>query len=112
MSNYTINFFGWNNEPGHDKVWGYITVGDGSGAKLYNFWGARGRKIAFKEYPPGWDSVHELRKLARKKAERGYREIPVDQIDAVVEGFRETFEKQFTVVKLFNKFRGRQVASG
>lgn len=110
MSNYTINFFGHNNEPGHDKVWGYITVGDGSSAKLYNFWGARGRKIAFKEYPQGWDSLNELRKLARKKEDRGYRSIPVSQIDIIVEGFSESFEKQFAITKLFNNFRGKQAA--
>lgn len=111
MSNYQINFFGWNNSPGHDKVWGYITVGEGPNAALYNFWGARGRKIAFKAFKPGWDSAHELKKLARKKQDGGYRPISEDQIESVIEGFTEAFEKQFAITKLFNNFRGKAATS-
>jgi len=105
---YEINYFGWNHTDGHDKVWGYVTIGDGVGAELYNFWGARGKKLSFKKYPSNYDSVIELKKLAQKKSDKGYREISVMKIETVVDGFIETFEKQLTLAKLFGNFRGKK----
>jgi predicted DNA-binding WGR domain protein len=111
VSNYEIKTFLWNNEPGHDKVWGYFAVGDGTSARLYNFWGARGRKLSFKEFPQEWDSMHELKTLARKKQGKGYREIPINDIETVVDGFLDEFELQFVKTKLFNNFRGRRASA-
>lgn len=107
---YAINFFGWNNTDNHDKVWGYVTIGEGSSAELYNFWGKRGKRLAFKKYPTGYASAQELRKLAEKKEDKGYRPYPVASIENVCEGFIEQFEKELTLAKLFNNFRGRQIA--
>jgi predicted DNA-binding WGR domain protein len=109
---YAINFFGWNNTEGHDKVWGYVTIGEGSTAELYNFWGKRGKRLAFKKFPTGYGSAFELSKLSKKKAEKGYQEYSVAEIDKVCEGFIDQFEKELTLAKLFDNFRGRPVEGG
>ena len=105
---YKINYFGWNNEPGHDKVWGYLTIGEGVTAELFNFWGARGKKLSFKKHETNYFSVDELRRLAQKKTGKGYREIPTGDIETVVEGFHEQLELQLTLAKLFENYRGKK----
>jgi hypothetical protein len=125
---YKINYFGWNTEQDgptkHDKIWGYVTVGgedDGAGGKLYNFWGKRGARLTFKQHgeagkvasPYRWQSDRdspgrrELTRLQEAKAKKGYRSIPLGDIEAVCgDGFIVSFEKQLTLAKLFNKFHG------
>ncbi len=105
---YKINYFGWNNEPGHDKVWGYVTIGEGTTAELYNFWGARGKKLAFKKHESDFYAVDELRRLASKKTAKGYREVPNNDIETLVPEFFEQFEIQLTLAKLFDNFRGKR----
>ena len=48
MAKYKIEFFGLCDEPPHNKVWGWVSIGEDS--HLYNFWGARGKKYTFKRY--------------------------------------------------------------
>ncbi len=120
---YQIIFFGWCSEEGHDKVWGFVTVGEN---QLYNFWGKRGKRFSFKKHTlsrePEWrrkwrtngvweaPELRGLRDLAEKKCEPGrkngtYVEVPVDKIEEVVPDFFNEFEKQLTLAKLFDNFR-------
>lgn len=89
--NYRINFFGWCSEEGHDKVWGYVTVGDPGSGELYNFWGKRGKRLAFQKHEGRWGS-DELQKRADQKVRHGrssgqYRQVAVVNIENVVPGF-------------------------
>jgi hypothetical protein len=126
---YQINYFAWNNTDGHDKVWGYVTVGadeSGYGGQLYNFWGRRGGKLSFKEY--GEANTHHqsmwsrsryvfesagtsaLRTLQQQKEAKGYSPVAIPHIEAICgEGYIESFEKQLTLAKLFENFRGKRL---
>jgi hypothetical protein len=122
---YEINFFGWCSDEGHDKVWGYVTVGDD---QLYNFWGKRGKRFAFQKHVitkkpervfrrlgTDWEAPEfaEFRKKAAEKCKTGrksgaYTQVPVANIEAIVPGFFNEFEKQLTLAKLFDNFRGQR----
>lgn len=109
MSDFTINFFGWCHDGGHDKVWGFVTT---SGGTLYNFWGARGKSLTFKRYEGQWGERALLKKAANKTA-RGrssgtYREIPVDQIETVAPGFTDELAPQIVNAVLFGKLHGER----
>jgi len=125
---YKINYFAWNNTDGHDKVWGYVTVGaeeDGKGGQLYNFWGRRGGKLAFKEHGSAasvthkgyWRSYEEesagvsaLKTLQRQKEAKGYSPVAIPHIEAICgEGYIASFENQLTLAKLFENFRGKRL---
>ena len=111
MANYRINFFGHCNEDGHDKVWGYVTVGDVGASELYNFWGKRGKRLAFQKHEGFWGS-DELRRRSENKVRSGrksgtYHRVDPSNIEAVVPGFFEDFEKQLTLAKLFDNFRNK-----
>lgn len=113
-ANYTLNFFGWCSEDGHDKVWGYVTIGSdplNRHTELYNFWGKRGKRLAFQKHEGVWGS-DELQKRADQKTRSGrssgaYRRVPVADVENVVPGFFNELEKQLTLAKLFDNFRGR-----
>lgn len=103
---YRVNFFGWCSEDGHDKVWGYVTVGE----YLYNFWGKRGKRLAFQQHPEGGWGSDDLYTRSKNKVRSGrksgaYVEIVPSNIENVVPGFFEEFEKQLTLAKLFENFR-------
>ena len=103
---YTLNFLGWCNESGHDKIWGYVTVGD----HCYNFWGARGKKLSFQEHKAGrWGDNRELRSKAeakcRPRANGAYHEIALNKVESVVPDFFNQLEHQLTIAKLFDNFR-------
>lgn len=108
--NYQVNFFGWCNEEGHDKVWGYVTVGGRGSKELYNFWGRRGKNLTFKQHFGTWGS-DDLAKLAaqkvRPRSNGSYTEINPKNIENLIPGFFESFEKQLTLAKLFDKFHGK-----
>lgn len=113
-ANYTVNFFGWCTEGGHDKVWGYVTIGSdplNRHTELYNFWGKRGKRLAFQKHEGVWGS-DELQKRADQKTRSGrssgsYQRVAVSNIENVVPGFFEELEKQLTLAKLFDNFRNK-----
>lgn len=94
---YRINYFGHYLEGTHDKVWGYVTLDDGS---LYNFWGRRGKRLAFQKQQSGWEGNYELERRADAKAIKGYRRVSVDNIDRVWPDFQNEFEDQLVYAKL------------
>jgi hypothetical protein len=106
---YTVNFFGWCTDQGHDKVWGYVTLG---GGELYNFWGKRGAKFTFQEHPGSYRDSIMLQKRAaqkvRRRANGRYDEIDVTKIETVIPGFYDEFEKQLMMAKLFDNFFGKK----
>lgn len=112
--NYTVNFFGWCSEEGHDKVWGYLTIGSDTHnrhTELYNFWGKRGKRLAFQKHEGLWGS-DELQKRADQKTRSGrssgsYQRVAPSNIESVVPGFFEELEKQLTLAKLFDNFRNK-----
>lgn len=98
---YEINFFGWCHAGNSDKVWGYVTTSD----NLYNFWGKRGGTFAFQQQAATYRSSKSFENKARAKCRKGYKEIPVDQIDTIWPGFTKEFEHQLLVAKLSDNFR-------
>lgn len=112
MANYKVNFFGWCGDDGHDKVWGYVTLGSDAlnqHSELYNFWGKRGKRLSFQKHEGIWGS-DELQKRAEKKTRSGrssgsYQQIDVGNIENFVPGFFEELENQLTLAKLFDNFR-------
>ncbi len=108
---YVINFFGWCSEDNHDKVWGFVTV---QGDEIYNFWGRRGKKIAFqRQEGSAWASAFTLQRKAEEKCRSGrrngaYQDIPISKIEEVCPGFHEEFELQLFYAKLANNFRHKR----
>ena len=88
-SGYTIQWVGWNNmfEKGtqHDKIWGWLTMGDG---REFCFWGGRGNKIRFKQH----SSTDSVRKVMRQKEGKGYKFVPPVDYDVLVKDFLDEVE--------------------
>ena len=107
---YSIRFFGWCNEDGHDKVWGWVEIGHDHA--LYNFWGRRGKRFTFKEHKGEIFGSYDVRKLIdskmRPRTNGSYREIDPQDIEKIVPGFDNEFQNQFTLAKLFDKFHGKR----
>lgn len=101
-ANYHILFFGWCRQGNSDKVWGFIRVGDGS--SLFNFWGRRGANLTWKRYEDRQRNV--LDRLSREKVGKGYREVPIDQIELHTPGFTDEFERAFVMARLMDRFHG------
>jgi hypothetical protein len=116
MATYNIDFFGWCHTEGHDKVWGWISISEGS--KRVNFWGTRGKRYTFKRYQPpasqtGWGlwAPDELETLCRSKMRPGrrtgtYEEIAPADVARIVPNFADEFERQLTLALLFDNFHG------
>lgn len=109
MEDFTINFFGWCREGGHDKVWGFVTATHGT---LYNFWGRRGKSLTFKRYDGQW-SDPKIKQLAANKTYKyrpsgAYQEVPVDQIETIAPGFTDEFTPQLVAAILFGKLHGNR----
>ena len=113
MSNYKIEFFGWCHTEGHDKCWGWISIGEDR--TLYNFWGARGKRYTFKKYQSPtqrWDR-NILENLSREKMTPGrktgtYERIDPAKVMEIVPNFEDEFEKQLALAKLFDNFHGEK----
>lgn len=110
---YKINTFLHCDQNGSDKIWGYVTLGEPGCSRLYNFWGKRGKRLSFQEHDGTFENGYELRRKAEEKCRPGrssgvYREIPVAKIEELCPGWINDFEKQLTLAKLFENFRGRK----
>jgi hypothetical protein len=117
---YTILSFLWNNSEGHDKVWGYFKLSSDPHT-YYNFWGARGKKLTWKEHKDGSvrrttagvsrshtaRALIKLEDLARAKIRKGYQEVVISQIERVTPGFTDEFERNFTLARLFDNFHNK-----
>ena len=84
-------FIGWNNEDGHDKVWGVIVlerninqyVYDSSHEVVY-FWGRRGKKLQTKI---SVESQRDINKLISSKTKKGYDKVNMDELNRVYPEF-------------------------
>lgn len=85
IDTYEICWLGWNNQSGHDKVWGYLATRTG---KIYAFWGRRGKSLRFKEH----DSQSAAQKLAQEKERKGYNFVSPDDYDNLVQDFVQAVE--------------------
>lgn len=88
---------GWNTEGTSDKVWGVIQRTPSSeptkyGAKVYVFWGARGKSMQFKSC--NYDNV--LTDLCRKKRKKGYKEINYAELLRIWPDFEDTLKVRLT----------------
>ncbi len=128
LDSYTIKFFAWCKEGTSDKIWGYVEFhnapelteqqkrDNASGfywrqtrpepGSMYNFWGRRGKNIAFKRHF-GHSGATDLEHLARKKLypsgdKAAYKRIPINDIESVAPGFKEEFENQLLAAKWSN----------
>ncbi len=102
---YTIEFFGWCSEDGHDKVWGYVTIGD----RLYNFWGRRGKKFTFKQEDNTSFQNSKYARKAEQKCRSGrssgaYTAISPSRVEDVWPDFHEVFGRQLLFAKLSDGF--------
>lgn len=78
---FTVNsfeFLGWNNSPGHDKIWGLVKTSQG----VFSFWGKRGKSLAFKQHSSLW----EAEETARKKELKGYEKCNTSVLPLDFEG--------------------------
>ena len=110
---YKINRFLLCTEGKHNKIWGYVTLGEPGSSRLYNFWGKVGAKLGFQEHNGNFDTALQFHKQAEEKCRPGrksgtYKAIPIDQIENHFPGWIESFEKQLTLAKLFESWRGKK----
>jgi hypothetical protein len=93
----------WNNEEGHDKIWGIIQIGNDmdtrewSDPKYYSynnkyvtFWGRRGKSLQTKVWdgtPYGAESERD------KKLKKGYKEIKPKNMESVYPELEQDLEK-------------------
>jgi hypothetical protein len=93
----------WNNEEGHDKIWGIIQIGNDmdtrewSDPKYYSyenkyvtFWGRRGKSLQTKVWngtPYGAESERD------KKLKKGYKEIKSKEMNTVYPELEQDLEK-------------------
>lgn len=84
-------FIGWNNEDGHDKVWGVIVLERDINKYVYDpnhkvayFWGRRGKKLQTKV---SVDSQRDINKLISSKTKKGYEKVNLDELNKVYPEF-------------------------
>ena len=92
MNEIEFIYIGWCKGTGrdgvkHDKVWTAFNIG----GKYYAAWGARGKKIRFKQHPGLW----ELDKVIRTK-KKGYDEVDNFQLFTVFPYFKDDVTKYLT----------------
>lgn len=85
MVGYDMKWVGWNNNKGHDKVWGWLQMSDD---RVYCFWGARGKKLRFKEH----SSEYAVELVQHRKEKTGYTYIPQKKYDSLVKDFLDDVE--------------------
>lgn len=101
-------FIGWCNEiekngSKHDKVWTAFKAGN----SYYAGWGARGKKISFKNHGSNWSGEQSLKDVMRKKqAPRGkYKEVDTFQLFAIFPYFEDEVESHLVFATLANKVK-------
>lgn len=106
MSEIEFLYIGWCKETDadgtkHDKVWTAFKVND----RFYAGWGARGKKISFKDHGTnkfGWP--HTLATAKRGK-EKKYNEVDSFQLFAIFPFFKDDVEKHLCYALLANKIK-------
>jgi predicted DNA-binding WGR domain protein len=77
----------WFKDEKHDKVWGFIAVGD---EQWVTFWGRRGAKLQTK----AWEgSLSDGIAMLDKKVQKGYREVGADFLDDVYPDLEELVQQ-------------------
>lgn len=85
-------WIGWNNEAGHDKVWGIIKLsGDIWKGSYVSFWGRRGKKLQTKIHQDEYEWAMET--LFEKKEDKGYQQIDLTKLNEVYPDFEKDLEK-------------------
>jgi hypothetical protein len=102
MAHIKIHALYRNNEPGHDKIWGYCYMPD-SGQMMprrhqpvFVFYGATGRAFQVKQHQMG----DQLIDLERSKRRRDYKQIPSESIGDFYANFQDDLERKLTFVIL------------
>lgn len=103
--NYTIEFFGWSQEPTKggsysDKCWGLARMA-GSG-NVYQFWGRRGKNFSWKL---NTDGASKQESLISSKIKKGYRDFTENPASAWND-FDSMFGKQLVTARMTGKIRG------
>jgi len=97
MDNVQIEFVGWNNSKGHDKVWGYFYFGENQkflkeSTTVYVFWGARGKSLSIKQHETG----KKLYSLHWSKESKGYNQITSGRFLEIFPTFYQQIEDKLT----------------
>jgi predicted DNA-binding WGR domain protein len=91
-----VIFIGWCNDPvdNHDKVWGIALKSDHSFYGKQNdyatFWGRRGKKLQ-KKVVTMWPK--DVSRLIGTKRNKGYIQVPEDQVNDVYNRFAKDLFK-------------------
>ena len=108
---YTLECLLWNNEGKHDKIWGWVKTPSGN---LFCFWGRRqvvdhdgmtteGKRpsLSFKKHV----KVSDLENVRFSKYRKGYKLVPLDELEGVVPGFTAFFDYALTTARMMGKVR-------
>lgn len=102
-----------------DKIWGIVSYND---SNIFKFWGRRpSDMVESKAIAINKEKVHgsggyprALRRAKdeiQKKAARGYRLVPVEDIDRLIPGFTEELENRLLMAQLSDGFRNSEKTS-
>jgi len=107
----TVKSLLWNNEKNHDKIWGWVETSSGN---LFCFWGRRqvidrdgmttdGKRpsLSFKKHA----KVADLENVQISKYRKGYKIVPVNEVENIVPGFSTFFEYALTTARMMGKVR-------
>jgi hypothetical protein len=100
-----FRFIGWCNKTDrdgskHDKVWTAFKVGN----THYAGWGARGKKLQFKNYGTGLYARDEQGKVMRSKQGK-YQEVDSFQLFCIFPTFKEDVSQMLMMAVLTNKVK-------
>ena len=108
MSNIEFLYIGWCNEVDqktgakHDKVWTAFKAGD----SYYAGWGARGKKLSFKNHGTtkrSWENMPATLSTALHGKQKKYKDVDSFQLFAIFPFFEEEVDKQLFFKLLANK---------
>jgi hypothetical protein len=92
----------WNNEEGHDKIWGIIQLSEAEStnpkdrwgwsaeSKYVTFWGRRGKSLQTKVWT---GNEWEANAQRDKKLKKGYKNVNPLELETVYPEFEEDLEK-------------------
>ena len=107
MSDIEFLFIGWCNEVDkktgskHDKVWVAMKAGD----NYYAGWGARGKKLSFKNHGTkrDWQTMPSSLQTVMENKKKKYNVVDSFQLFAIFPFFEDEVDKQLMFKILSNK---------
>ena len=111
-SNIIFSFIGWCNEVNKktgvksDKVWTAFKAG----SNYYAAWGARGKKLSFKNHGPAvalsawrYSEIPDTLQVVLRDKKKKYKEVDAFQLFAIFPFFEQEVDQQLVFKMLANK---------